>query len=77
MYVKHKESSPLLEDIIGRCLAMITSVFHFPQDFFASCSVIYLSCMVFSHLVPSKRQKNKTNEGEETERDRQTDRHSG
>lgn len=76
MYVKHRQV--LREDIIKKCSAMIVSVFHFPQGFFSSCSVIYMFPMVFSYLSSPKgenktKQKTHHKTNEKRQRQRQTD----
>lgn len=51
-----RPSAPLLYDIILKSLIMI-SVFHFPLDFFFSCSVIYICPMAFSYPISSRRER--------------------
>lgn len=68
MYGKHKACVPSLEDIILKCLAMILSVFPFPQDFFffPQCCISLWSFITPS--PPKKQNKKQTNDRGETDR---------
>lgn len=77
MYVKHKAMLHYQKVVLKNAPQWFLLLFHFLQDF-SCCSIIYISSMIFSYLIFSKREKqtNHPHHAQKNKWEMDRDRHS-